>query len=255
MPNVTVCTGFSPAGYIEYGRNFLDTFDQYWPQDVNLVCYVEEIVHSNPTRMNQRHLWSCNGIKNTLDRYKLNKAAQGREPTDKWKEKDRAKSYNWRYDAYKFCRQLFIPEHAASYMPDGGILAWFDGDVVFFDKPADNLVDELLGYDDLIYLGREPKHSELGFWAVRLNQSTRQFLYLLAECYRVDTVFNMAEWHSAFVFDRVREHVGKRNLHMRSLTPGGTGHVWFQSPLGKFCDHLKGSRKARGISPERTARR
>jgi hypothetical protein len=61
-------------------------------------------------------------------------------------------------------------------------------------------------------------------------------------------VFALPEWHSAFVFDWVR---GIAQLDEANLTPEGRGHVWLQSPLARYTDHMKGARKALGYSPER----
>jgi hypothetical protein len=112
-----------------------------------------------------------------------------------------------------------------------------------------------LGAHDLCYLGRQGMHTELGFWAVRLNEATRRFLAHFAEMFRSDAVFNLPEWHSAYVFDHVRRfHETDRQYPIRTLnlTLRGQGHVWFQSPLGRYTDHLKGDRrKQAGRSLER----
>jgi hypothetical protein len=75
---------------------------------------------------------------------------------------------------------------------------------------------------------------------------------MFAEVWERDEVFALPEWHSAFVFDHCRS---KFSLRERNLTPNGTGHVWFQSPLAKYLDHLKGNRKTMQRSPESAGRR
>jgi hypothetical protein len=102
------------------------------------------------------------------------------------------------------------------------------------------------------YLGRGAKHSEIGFWCVRLGAATRQLLHRFADLYRSDRLFGLTEWHSAYAWDCVRlEWEGEGALGLLDLTPGGHSHVWFQSPLRLYLDHLKGKRKAAGRSPER----
>lgn len=247
---LTVITGFSPAGKIEYGDRFIETFCRYWPLDVRAHCYVES--QGFPSgRINLRHLHLCDKIHLFLERHKDNPASQGREPNSRWKESAREAGYNFRFDAYKFCRQCVVPKHAAMFMRDGEILCWLDADVVTFADVPSGFVESLLGDADLVHLGREPKHSEIGFWAVRLNPSTRKFLADFSDVFTSDEVFKLKEWHSAFVFDVCRYAFIAAGGKSRNLTPGGAGHVWFQSPLARYMDHLKGSRKGRGASAER----
>ena len=244
----TIVTGFSPSGLIEYGQNFMNTFDRFWPKRIHLMVYVEET--TEVPRSGMRWLWSCAGAQDFIERHRKIAKHCGREEFAAWRPKDRGKPYAYRWDAVKFCRQLFIPEQAATELPDGEILAWLDGDVVSHAPVPEILVDKLVGNNDLIFLGRVAMHTELGFWAVRLSPRTRGFLAELADIYRSDRVFNLREWHSAFVFDHVRTQ--NKKLRQLNLTPHGRGHVWFQSPMARYTDHLKGDRrKARGHSLER----
>lgn len=244
----TICTGFSPKGYDEYGANFLETFDLYWPQDVRLLCFTEDSVPV--PRGGGRSLWACRGMREFIARNSVSPQRCGKAPTAAWKPKDHQRGYNFRFDAVKFSRQCFIPEAAADELHDGEVLAWFDADVVTFRPVSPLFVDALLNGHDLCYLGRMNQHSEIGFWAVKLNNKTRAFLAALADIYRSDRVFELREWHSAFAFDHVRS---QHKLEVLNLTPQGIGHVWFQSPLSRYTDHLKGERrKALGKSMERT---
>ena len=244
-----VCSGFSPAGYVEYGKLFLDTFDRHWPDEIDLEVFTESPVEM--PRGTCRSLWECDGVAAFIQRHKANPAQNGREISDRWSEKYKARGYNYKFDAVKFCRQCFIPHAAAAGMDDGDILVWLDADVVSFNDVPRQFVDRLLGESDLIYLGRNRLHSEIGFWAVRINNRTREFLKMFAEIWKTDRVFALREWHSAFVFDHCRD---KCSLFPTNLTPNGSGHVWFQSPLRRYTDHCKGQRKSLGYSPERKAR-
>jgi hypothetical protein len=247
-----VCTGFSPAGYQQYGRRFLETFWRHWPHEIGVVAYTEDPVMMPGAQWQCRSLWDCEGARAFYDRHRQNPEYCGRAATSRWKVKEHRTGYAWRFDAVKFFRQCLIPEHAAGDLADGDILVWLDADVVSFaDVPA-GLIDELLAGHDLAYLGRRGYHSEIGFWAVRLGGKTRQFLTDFAELYRSDAVFALSEHHSAWAFDHCRRLAERSGLKSRDLTPGGAGHVWFQSPLGLYSDHLKGpQRKLAGTSTER----
>lgn len=246
----TICTGFSPKGYVDYGANFLETFDGYWPKDVRLLYFVEQPLPGSVVRGGERSLWTCRGAREFIERNATDPQRCGRAPHPAWRPKDHARSYSFKYDAVKFSRQCFIPEGAAEELLDGEVLAWFDGDVITFRPVPTDFVEKLLGPHDLCYLGRTNMHSEIGFWAVRLSPKTRAFLASLAALYRDDVIFSLREWHSAFAFDYVRQRA--EYLKVLNLTPRGMGHVWFQSPLAQYTDHLKGERrKALGKSMER----
>jgi hypothetical protein len=244
---IRVVTGFSPKGYGEYGKRFLDTFHKHWHPDIDLRAYVEEPVLM--PRGEAWSLWKCDGVKEFIDHHKDDPEKNGRVPNAKWKERHRRFPYNFRFDAVKFCRQCFIPEHAALDMADGDLLVWLDGDVVTEAAPPKGFLDELIGEHDIVYLGRKGTHSEIGYWSVRLNKRTRMFLHQFAEVWRSDAIFDLPEWHSAYAFDHSRRYIA---MYEKNLTPGGGGHVWLQSPLAKYTDHCKGAaRKALGHSPEK----
>jgi len=248
----TIVTGFSPKGYIEYGANFLTTFEQHWHYTHRLLCFTEESVPV--PRGGARSLWTCKGMREFIERHSGSPVANGREPIPgKWGQKHIDRGYYYKFDTVKFSRQCFIPEGAAEELADGEIMVWMDADVVTFRKVPAEFVESLLGKHDLCYLGRRGMHTELGFWAVRLGHKTRMFLEHFANMFRGDEVFKLPEWHSAYVFDHVRGlHERAGEIRSLNLTPAGQGHVWFQSPLGRYTDHLKGDRrKAAGRSLER----
>lgn len=67
--------------------------------------------------------------------------------------------------------------------------------------------------------------------------------------YQYGGFINEREWHDSYLFDIVCTGAVVRNL-----TPGGKRHVWVDSPLNPYLDHLKGERKKLGYSPERMAK-
>lgn len=254
---VVIATGWSPRGQLEYGNRF-EAGAHLWPKGVDLVAYVEDLpeggwVASPGAPMIRRSLWDCPGQREFIARHAADLAANGRQfrPGMNWKQRDRAAGYSFRYDAVKFSRQCFIPEAAAADLPDGTILVWLDGDVVTHSPVPTGWIEGLLGDADGAYLGREPKHSEIGFWCVRLGPATREFLAQLAELFRADLIFGLKEWHSAYAWDHLRRaNAQLLPIVWRNLTPGGHDHVWHQSPLARYTDHLKGPRKGLARSPE-----
>lgn len=238
---IRVCSGFSPSGRLQYGNRFLKTFDKHWPASVELQVWVEE-----PLPMPRdacRDLWAIPGAREFHERHRDNVAAHGRTQQPCWKDKERRLGYSFRSDAYKFWKQILIPQAAAEGLVDGDILVWIDADVETVRAVPEGFVEEQLGDADVCYLGRSQGHSEIGFWAIRIGQRTRRFLADIAESYTSDQVFLMREWHSAFVWDVVRTRSGLKEKNL--VPPGLRGHVWPHTKLAQYTRHDKGWRKPR----------
>lgn len=242
-----VVTGFSKDGYEQYGRNFVQTFTKFRPDGLGLVVYVDDYKPFTPPYewIKQVTHDQLRGVREFVERNKNIPEHCGKSPVPGWRHKDERVGYSYRYDAVRFCWQLFYPEHASESLPDGEILVWFDGDVIFHDNISTSYIDTALQGHDLAYLGRRT-HTELGFWAVRLNNMTRSFLFKLAEAYRSNAVFRMPEWHSAAVFDFcLKDH--PLAARANSLTAGDAGNVWERTPLRRFSTHLKGKLKEQHV--------
>lgn len=241
---ITVVSGFSPSGYEQYGRRMVESFVQHW-RDARLIVYIEQ-AHALPIEVEQRPMPAA--CLEFLNRHRSNPFADGRrqKPGCPWKNKDVQKGYNFRFDAMKFCRMAMFAGDAASKIRDG-ILVWLDGDCVVEKDIPPVWVDTLLDGHDLAYLGRSPYHSETGFVAFRLPQA-KAIAEGWGRVYATDEVFALREYHSAYVFDVVRER--HPAIRARNLTPGGKKHVFFQCEVGDYITHLKGERpKALGHVP------
>ncbi len=251
----TIVTGMWGPAAASYGRGFFSTFDRFAGPDLRFRVYAEKpFDYQVPERFDLRPMSATDGWEKFIEQHRDDPRANGRAEVPGWKDKDRARGYTFRFDAVRFAGQAFIPEAAAAELPDGEVLVWLDADVVAFKEIPVGFFDGLLGDTDGAYLGRGAKHSEIGYWSVRLNSRTRLLLAVFADLYRrEDRLFSLREWHSAFVWDEARRASKEHNdLRMRDLTPGGTGHVWWSSPLCRYLDHLKGERrKESGKSRER----
>lgn len=246
--SLTVVTGWSPEGYELYGRTFVESFERFWPNDVRLIAYVEQ--RRSLMRAEQILVGDIPEIADFLKRHQANAEARGRQPTHRWSAKSRARGYDYRFDAHKFGRVPLYLRHAAAVVREGPMI-WLDGDVVTFAPVTPDLIEDVLPPDvDVSFLGRYGKHSEIGFQGYRLPGAL-PFINAFADWYTADAFWALPEWHSAYCFDETMRRTPGR---YHNLTPGGSGHVWFQSPLGDVMDHLKGDkRKVRGRSAERPA--
>lgn len=252
MNNVTIATGFSPEGYNLYGKNCIDSLLKYWSRDIRILCYVEDyhqdIMFNEKGRLKQIKINEIDSLNKFLEYAKDNPEANGMKPSKLWKEKEIKAGYSYRFDAYKFCKMAFYARDAANRC-ETEYLIWLDGDTVTFNDVPDHFIDNLMPKEKICaYLGRGSKHSECGFILFRLPEAI-EICNKYAEYYENLGVFSLKEWHSSFVFDTVISSVDQKLLH--NMTPSGRGHVWFQSPLCRYIDHLKGNRKHIGYSKER----
>jgi hypothetical protein len=236
---IRVCSGWSPSGRIQYGERFLKSFDRHWPATVELQVYVEEAM---PMPRNAcRLLWDIPGAEDFAARHATSRRANGKEPTDCWKARERMRGYSFKTDAFKFFKQILIPQAASDGLTEGDMLVWLDGDVETTASVPADLIPELLGGCEIAFLGRTDSHSEIGFWAVRINARTRAFLADIARVYTTDAFLELPQWHSAFVWDAVRLASGLKERNL--CQPGARGHVWPVSPLAPYTRHDKGMRK------------
>jgi len=236
-----IITGWSPSGWLQYGQRFLSSFERFWPKEVELRIYVEEFFPIGDTKhlIEQVLLSDIPGCIEFIEKYKFDKRANGEDVQPNWKESCKINGYNFKFDAWKFCRQGFIPYHAAQNM-ESGILCWLDGDVVTNRQVPSGWIESLIPeHAAVAYLGREPKHSEIGVQIYRVPEAM-PILRDFSEFYRSERVFGLKEWHSAYVFDQAR---CMNDVATYNMTPGGYGNVWLQSPMIQYTDHLKGKRK------------
>lgn len=243
---ITVLTSFSQRGFSEYGARFIDTFRRYWPTEVELLIY-----HEGQSELGGVDLLSeVPSCVDFIHRHRDNLVVQGRMKSEKhhWKKSCLQEGYNFRFDAYKFSRKVFAIEHASKRMKTGRLF-WVDADVITFDRVTlEFLIRQLPTNVCTSYLGRaRGYHSECGFVGYNLDQPRcHDFINVFASLYRSDTFMKLAEWHDSWVYDWVRMQTGVPALNLSP--PGAEGHVFIQSELGKFMDHLKGDRKQVGRS-------
>ncbi len=255
MQKLTLVTGIGPGGWEEYASQTLPVMQRHWPAD-RFILYIEQrefdLCSLDKSLEDEWEICFAEGVPGWLAfqaRCQQYPVLQGREraPKHRWKPREQARGYSYRYDAAKFSKMAMYAADAAKHAEDG-VLVWLDADVMTHrDVPRPLVLDTLRDGADVAYLGRRAAHSETGFVAFQIPEG-RKIAEAWGHWYTSGNVFHLPEWHSAYVFDRcVQAHARSP----RDLTPGGTGHVWFRGPLRYHADHLKGiKRKKEGISEE-----
>ena len=67
--------------------------------------------------------------------------------------------------------------------------------------------------------------------------------------YTSDDIFNHIEYHDSFIFGEIIDEFKKRGVKFRNLgSDNQSGHIFINSELGAYMDHLKGFRKEVGKS-------
>lgn len=248
-----VVTTFNDKGRAAYGQRMINTFCENWPEEVTLHIYPELC---NPAISNHNHvtLKRLEEIPELIafkEKWKNVPKANGDVSNDpiRSRRKDSGKGFKW--DAIRFAHKVYAIFHCARNT-DADILIWMDADTVCHSPITMETIQQLIPADkDLCFLGRKGKFSECGLYSMNLRSPAIktflekfQWMYDCAEL----GIFTLEEWHDSFVFDVVRRNVKLNELDWSSHIITGEGHPLINSEWGAYLDHLKGGRKAAGMS-------
>jgi len=248
----TVITTFHQAGLEQYGQRMIDTFEQFWPAEVDLIVLAENCTPrtSRPNTKVVDILAASPDLRAFVERHENNPFAHGQDgPPDVFHPK---KQFRW--DAVRFCYKVYAKSVAAS-MIDSGWMIWIDADTVTHSPVTTKFLDTVCPYNSMVsYLGRGKNyHSECGWVGYNLDASEcRQFIQDFVGMYDRDAIFQEKEWHDSYIFDVLRKQFQERccfhNLNPIPDSKGFAGHPFINSELGRYMDHVKGERKIQGHS-------
>ena len=258
---VTTC---HDAGYRNFGRDMVASFDRHWPQDVPLYLYAEGFTAERPSaRIVVRDLLEdCPGLVAFKERHKNNALAHGAERRKRidfrirWrKRKMRLRWADWgegfRWDAVRFSHKTYAIFDAAARC-DADVLFWLDADTLFFNDMTQDVLEDLIPADCMLGYLRRQNISECGFVAYNLRHpQIREFLADFERMYGDDKLFKEREYHDSYLFDVVRKRYERRGCRTYDIAEGiglTAPHVLINSRLGRYMDHMKGERKTDGTS-------
>jgi len=247
---MNVITSFSEKGYEMYGKRFVETFLEHWPESSKLTIYAETPLKIDNDRVEVVDLFKYEGVTDFLSRIQnSDKIYQGVRP-GKDKDGKQVDMYDYRYDAYRFCRKVFAMTEFASRTE--GKFMWLDADIITHTDVPETLLDDILPDDKFTaYLGREWAHSETGFIAFNMkHEQAALFMGAFDNAYKSGSFRFLGEWHDCYVFDMIRELL---DIEAVDLAEGmHMEHPFVNTVLGKYMDHLKGpERKKAGKSHDR----
>ena len=248
--SITVITTFNSKGYEQYGKRMIEGFAQYWPKEIPLKVYYEDLPEDRTQQENI--VWvdykqTVPALFEYKERQKNNPHANGIKVG---KPLTTQKSYLW--DAVKFAHKSYCVSHEA-LNSSTDLVVWLDADVVTHSSVPYEFIESLhIPGQYVSYLGRQRIYPECGFVLYNTKHPINsQFMNDWINLYAKDELFNLEEYHDSYLFWQLLK---RHNLESQSHNiskghphiPGG--HVFINSPLGKYMDHLKGERKVKGRS-------
>ena len=177
----------------------------------------------------------------------------------KWKDKsdlndlpiDRDKiepRHFWKHDAVKWIPQVVTPKAVLQknqHWVDGDIFVWLDADVVTTGSVDKQWIEKVLGDYDCACLQRKPVHTEIGFYALRLNEHTRAAMDRFSQLFVSFEIFNYEQQHSAYAWDIAIDENPNIRVNNLNKTNDRT-HVFPLTVLNEKLIHNKGHRKPGG---------
>lgn len=245
-----VVTTFHQAGYDEYGKKCIETFIEHWPKSVPLYVILENVtidpsltadnvIYMNQDMVNPR----LAGFKAA---HRDNPNATGKDPSGK----NPNSSYLW--DAVRFSNKVFAVTGLYESLRDAcDHMIWLDADTVTHSDVPMGFLDHIApsGNELTAYLNRSI-YPECGWVGYNMNHTMmKEFMDRFENVYNSGEFLTWVESHDSYVFWQVMKEMEAKGAGWRALGDDNQrGHVFINSELGCYMDHLKGPRKAVGKS-------
>ena len=229
---IHVVTSMNAEGLEKYGKRFLESFKEHWPDDIKLSLYAEDDTYPYP-------------------RYDL---YADKELVAFLEEADKRGAYrvdDYRKDAGRFAHKVFALTNPRNF-EDCDWLIWLDADTETVAPVTYEWLQTILPEDaSVVYLGRKDMpHSECGFMAFNMREGGAGVLGYLRRMYTCDDIWKHEEWHDSWLFDRLKDGAYGWGYNYHNLSEGIPGmHVWDDCPLGEKLKHHKGPLRQKGKKP------
>ena len=279
---IKVITSYKPGCWEQYGKKGIESMAEQFPKEVDIVVYAEE---PKPKCKYDRIEWiDLNTAEPELfkfkNKHKNDPVANGeleeieggvRRPAElqvKGGNDKNKGSFLWA--AVRFANKVFCVVNAVRNSQDYDYVVWIDGDTFSFRPIPMDFFEKLLPHDTMLtYLGRENpklndggKYPECGFVGYNLKHPEIQnFVNDWEKLYVTDEVFKLLEWHDSYVFWYLTKKYRKESPYEIKVNDIGYWkgvkghHVFVNSELGEYMDHMKGKRKKIGTSSRNDLRK
>ena len=276
---IKVITSYKPGCWNEYAKKGIESMAEQFPKEIDLVVYAEEqkpeckydrikwidlnTAEPKLTAFKQRHKDDpvANGkLQTKVDGVRRVPELQTLGGADKNKE-----SFLW--DAVRFSNKVICVVNGLRNSEGYDYVVWIDADTFSFRPVPLDFFEKLLPINTMVtYLGRENpklndggKYPECGFVGYNMKHPEIQnFINDWENLYVTDEVFKLLEWHDSYVF----WHLTKKYRQSKNVAVNNIGywvgvkghHVFVNSELGLYMDHMKGKRKQIGSSAKNDLR-
>jgi len=271
---IKVLTSYKPGTWNTYAKRAVDSVLKHWPNDITVAVYHED--QPQDIFEHPRVEWyDAHEVQPDLlrfkNRHKNDPVANGelqeipggvRRPAELQKKGglDKNKgSFLW--NAVRFSNKVFCVTHALKHSNGYDYVIWLDADTYTFRDMPKSFLENLLPKDSMItYLGRENpnlkdggKYPECGFVGYNMNNPEIQnFCYDWEQMYVTDEMFKLLEWTDcSTLWHLTKKYQREKHIKVNDIGywKGVKGHhVFINSELGLYMDHMKGDRKEAGKS-------
>ena len=234
----TVVTSFAVRDWETYGKRFIESFIEFWPKTIKLLCYCDGFpMPDDAPKVDNIEYIDLLDNKDLIEFKERNKQFNGTIPQQ---------PYNFYNDVIKFCHKVYAQSMAVNKCETEWLL-WLDADSVTYEPVGVRLLERICNSQyDIIYLGRKDIYATCSsFIGYNLNSDvTPVFMDDYVNYYNSDEVLKLKCFADNYVFDRIRiihEAHGMRSLN---LTPDCKILEAFElCELSKCVIHLKGNKK------------
>lgn len=241
-PIFNVFTTFSINHYELYGKNFVNSFISFWPENINLYIYYDSDIPKEFIGKDKRIHWleyeeQCPNQKKFAFR---NKHIPQKE---------------WYMEATRFSYKAYsIISHLNKSLTKYSI--WLDADTLSLKTITQEWLFSLINEECYLsaLLREKIACAESGFILFDTSHADHNvFVALYTKMYDEDLLFSLTQWHDAYIFTRVLDYMKKNfNTKIYNLSPENEiSHPFAKGVLGEYIDHMKGNRKLQGFSQER----
>jgi len=227
-----VCSSIWGNAWERYGKIFVDTYLKYWDSSINFILVTDrQLLIDGPKQLDLLSLKEYKEFmqhENTFDLQKIER------------------KHRWKYDLNKWLPQVITPKAVISNIAWelDEILIWLDADVETHSPVNQDWILNIMDGYDIACLQRSDRHTEIGFYAIRLNNKTINIINELATLYTTFKITKYNEWHSAYTWDIAvaTENVKINNLNTKDIK----NHIFEKTILAEKLIHKKGDRKPGG---------
>ena len=232
-----VITSMNEELYNVIGHKMISSFLENWPEDAVLWVYMEEdFTIPENSRIVKSSIQDDPAFQEFVSRHS--------------KRFDQLNKKELHKGAIRFAPKSFtIFNHCIE--TDTDFVIWMDSDIETFAPMNKNFINSLVREGVYTtFLGREDTFTEGGLVVYNVkHEKNEAFMEHWRIMYEFDQVFRLDEWHDCAIFDYLRNRLLTEEEQL-NLSPWGRGfeHVFNNSILGAYMDHMKGPRKELGHS-------